>query len=382
VKSIYLDYNASAPVRREAAEAVAECLTGDAGNPSSLHRHGRIAAALRDEARQAVAEACACRPEEVIFTSGGTEADNLALRGAVASGRGRHLVTAAAEHEAILQTAEALEEEGMEVTVLPVDRDGLVSPEAVAEAIRPETALVSLMAANNETGALMPLEDIGAVCRERGVLFHTDAVQCLGKAPFRFSGLPVDLASVSSHKVCGPKGAGALLVREGTRIHPQVTGGGQERKLRPGTENLPGIVGFGVAARLAARELPQEGPRLQALRDRLEAGIAGALPDVTVNAAGAERLPNTSNVTFRGTDGESLLIALDLEGIAVSTGAACNAGASEPSHVLLAMGRTADEAAGSIRFSLGAGSTEAEIEDVLTVLPGIVRRVAASGATP
>jgi cysteine desulfurase len=236
------------------------------------------------------------------------------------------------------------------------------------------------MAANNETGVLLPLAEIGGLCRERGVLFHTDAVQLLGKAPFAFDDLPVDLASVSAHKIGGPKGVGALLIRDGVRIPPLATGGGQERKVRPGTENLPGIVGFGVASRAAARELPDEAPRLRALRDRLERGILDLLPDSVVNGREAQRLPNTSNVTFAGIEGESLLIALDLEGVAVSTGAACNAGAADPSHVLLAMGRTREEAAGSIRFSLGPGTTGADIEAVLTILPEVARRVAGSGA--
>jgi cysteine desulfurase len=377
VRSIYLDHNATTPVRPEAARAIAVCLAGDAGNPSSVHRFGRVAAELRERAREEVADAAGCAPRRVVFTSGGTEADNLALRGILAGGG--HLVTAGTEHEAVLHTAGALERDGTPVTVLPVGADGRVAPEDVERALRPDTALVSLMAANNETGALLDLEAVGALCRRRGVLFHTDAVQALGKIPFPFDDLPVDLASVSSHKIGGPRGVGALLVAEGVKLRPLLTGGGQERRIRPGTENLPGIVGFGVAARRAAEDLPAEGSRLGALRDRLEAGLRRAFPDARINAGEAARLPNTSNVTFGGVDGASLLIALDLEGIAVSTGAACTAGAAEPSHVLLAMGRAPEEAAGSIRFSLGSGSTEADVEEVLRVLPEIVRRVA-SGA--
>lgn len=381
LKGIYLDYNATTPIRAEVARAMSACLEGDPGNPSSLHRFGRAAAGLREEARERVGAACGCRPDRVVFTSGGTEADNLALRGLTRE-RPAHLVTAGTEHEAVIQTAEALRDEGVEVTVLPVDRAGRVDPGEVARALRPGTSLVSLMAANNETGTLLDLEAVGTLCRERGVLFHTDAVQLLGKAPFAFDELPVDLASVSAHKIGGPKGVGALLVRDGVRPAPLVTGGGQERRIRPGTENLPGIVGFGVAARAAARELSSEAPRLGALRDRLERGILELLPDSQVNGREAERLPNTSNVTFAGIEGESLLIALDLEGVAVSTGAACNAGAADPSHVLLAMGRTREEAAGSIRFSLGPGTTAAEIESVLSFLPEIARRVAGSGTSP
>jgi cysteine desulfurase len=378
---VYLDFNATTPVRPEAARAMAACLAAPPGNPSSLHRFGRAAAGLREEARAQVAAACGTAPRSVIFTSGGTEADNLALRGATRL-RPSHLVTAATEHEAVLHTARALESEGVEVTVLSVDRAGRVAPEDIAGALRPHTALVSLMAANNETGVLLPLEEIGSLCRERGVLFHTDAVQLLGKVPFALDDLPVDLASVSAHKIGGPKGIGALLIRDGVRIPPLVTGGGQERQIRPGTENLPGMVGFGVASRAATGELPGEAPRLRALRDRLERGILDRLPDSVVNGREAPRLPNTSSVTFAGMEGESLLIALDLEGIAVSTGAACNAGAADPSHVLLAMGRSREEAAGSIRFSLGPGTTEAEIEKVLAVLPEVARRVAGSGTAP
>jgi cysteine desulfurase len=378
--SIYLDYNATTPVRPEVADEMTSCLTGDPGNPSSRHRFGQAARALRERARERVADAAGCHPSGVIFTSGGTEADNLALRGILEAAGGGRVVTVATEHEAVLHTAQALEEAGIGVTVLPVDEEGRVPPEALAAAISDDTALVSVMAANNETGVLADLVALGTVCRQHGALFHTDAVQCFGKAPFRFDGLPVDLASVSAHKIGGPKGAGALLVRDGIRLAPRQTGGGQERAVRPGTENLPGIVGFGKAAELAAEELPSESPRLEALRDRLEAGIRREFPDAVINGAGAPRLPNTSNVSFPGIDGESLLIALDLAGVAVSTGAACTAGTSEPSHVLLALGRSRSEASGSIRFSLGSGTTGAEIEEVLRLLPEVAARVAGSPA--
>jgi cysteine desulfurase len=378
VRRIYLDHNATTPVRPEAVRAVQECL-GLVGNPSSIHGFGRAARERREEARADVAAAAGCAPACVIFTSGGTEADNLALRGALASRGGGQLVVAGTEHEAVLQTAEHLASTGVPVTVLAVDREGQVDLDELRHSLRAETALVSLMAANNETGALLPLVDVGEICRSRGVPFHTDAVQLFGKLPFRLDDLPVDLASVSSHKVGGPKGVGALLVRAGTELRPVVTGGGQERGLRPGTENLPGIAGFGAAARHAAAELARERPRILALRNRLEQGILRDLPEAVVNAGEGERLPNTSNMTFAGTDGVSLTVALDLEGIAVSTGAACNAGAAEPSHVLRAMGRTRQEAGSSIRFSLGFATTAAEIEEVLSVLPAVTRRIAGSG---
>jgi cysteine desulfurase len=286
---------------------------------------------------------------------------------------------AATEHEAILQTAEALRADGADVSVLGVDADGRVDPEDVRRHLRDDTALVSLMAANNETGALLALSEVGNACRDRGVPFHTDAVQLFGKVPFRFDDLPVDLASISSHKIGGPKGVGALLIRQGIELRPLLTGGGQEGRVRPGTENLPGIVGFATAARQAAQSLPEEARRLRRLRDALEAGIREALSEATVNADRADRLPNTSSVSFAGADGAALMIALDLEGVAVSTGAACHAGASGPSHVLLAMGRSEEAASGTLRFSLGSGTTEAEIEEVLALLPEIVRRNVGAG---
>lgn len=374
---IYLDHNATTPVRREVLEAMFDCLRDLPGNPSSAHREGQAARAAREEARGRIAAAAGCAPRSVVFCSGGTEADNLALWGALAARpERRHVVTAATEHEAILQTVEALERAGHPVTVLPVDPSGRVAPEAVAAALTPETAIVSVMAANNETGALADLEALGRVCRERQVWFHSDAVQYFGKVPFAFDDLPLDLASVSGHKIGGPKGIGALLVRPGLRLEPRQTGGAQEGALRPGTENLPGIVGFGTAAELATAELPNVTARWESLREHLEAGLRRAVPDLVVNAQGVPRLPNTSNLSFPGLDGESLLIALDLEGIAVSTGAACNAGAAEPSHVLLAMGASTEHAASSLRFSLGSHTTKSEIEEVLNVLPTIVRRLA------
>jgi cysteine desulfurase len=374
---IYLDHNATTPVRSEVVEAMEACLSGPPGNPSSLHRFGRAARELREEARHRVALAARCEPGSVVFTSGGTEADNLALRGVA----GSRLVSVATEHEAVLETLRDLRREGAEVTVLPVEESGAVRLERIAETVRPGVDLVSVMAANNETGVLQPVGAIGALCRERGVLFHTDAVQCFGKSPFSFRDLPVDLASISGHKIGGPKGVGALLVRDRLKLRPLVSGGGQERALRPGTENLPGIVGFGKAAELAVGELDAVGKRVERLRDRLEAGIRDAFPGCRINGEEAERLPNTTNVTLPGLDGEAMLVALDLEGIAVSTGAACNAGASEPSHVLLAMGRTREEAQSSLRFSLGPGTTPSEIEEVIRVLPAVAERLARAGIT-
>jgi cysteine desulfurase len=378
----YLDFNATTPVRPLAAEEMLACLRGNPGNPSSVHRFGQEAAHLRETARKRVAAAAGTTPDRVIFTSGGTEADNLALKGLRNARRsGRHLVTAATEHEAVLHTSLDLGRNGWDVSVLEVDREGRIAPEAVHSALRPDTALVSLMAANNETGVLLDLEAIGSICRKHGALFHTDAVQYFGKIRFDFDGLPIDLASISSHKIGGPKGAGALLVGKGIEVHPLFTGGGQEKKVRPGTENLPGIVGFGKAAELAAEELPRESRRIRALRDRLEGGIRSAIPEATVNGENAERLPNTSNVSFPGIDGHDLLVALDLEGFAVSTGAACHAGAAEPSHVILAMGRARELASGSIRFSLGWETTDDQIDQLLQTLPELVRRMQSTAIT-
>jgi cysteine desulfurase len=381
MRAIYLDHNATTAIRPAVARAMQACLEGAPGNPSSRHRFGRDASAARDRAREEVAAAAGCDAGEVIFTSGGTEADNIALRGLLGPDR-RHMITAATEHEAILHTAHDLRDNGIDVTVLPVDAEGRVDPAAVEAALRPDTAVVSVMTANNETGVLHDIAAIGAHCRARGVLFHTDAVQAFGKIPFRFRDWPLDLASLSAHKIGGPKGIGALLVRSGVAVRGMVTGGGQERQIRPGTENLPGIVGFGVAARMAVENLEAEVQRLEILRNRLEEGILAAVPCARANGEGAARLPNTSNLTFCGLNGEDLLIALDLEGVAVSTGAACNAGASDPSHVLLSMGRTRGDAAGSIRYPLGAATGEDEIEEVLRLVPGIAARQAAAGATP
>jgi cysteine desulfurase len=379
--AIYLDHNATTPVRPEVVEEMGRCLAGEAGNPSSLHGFGRRARALRETARERVAAAVGCRPAEVIFTSGGTEADNLALRGLRASHPDRgHVVTSPTEHEAILHTVHELSGLGVETSLLPVDREGCVTADAVDDALRPDTLLVTLMAANNETGVLADLPRIGEACRRRGIPFHTDAVQLFGKMPFRFDALPVDLASVSSHKIGGPKGVGALIVREGIRLRPMQTGGSQERGVRPGTENLPGLVGFGKAAELAVRELETEGARWAALRDRLERGILAAYDGAVVNGGGVSRLPNTSNVSFAGLDGATLLMAFDLAGVAVSTGAACHAGAAEPSHVLLAMGRTRNEAGSSLRFSLGSRSEVSDIEGVLEILPRVLSRLAGAGS--
>ncbi len=377
---IYLDHNATTPVDPAVADAVARALTGVFGNASSVHYFGQQAKAALDDARSAVASLVGGDPSEIVFCAGGTEADNLAIRGvaeaAEASGR-RHLVASAIEHEAVLNTLKALARRGWTTTIVPVDGRGVVSPAQVSAAITDGTALVSIMHANNEVGTIQPIAELARLAHERGALFHTDAVQSTGKIRVDVRSLGVDLLSLSAHKFYGPKGIGALWVRRGARLAPAITGGRQERNRRAGTENVPGIVGLGVAATLAARRLPTESERLVALRDRLEAGILAAVPRTQVNGAGADRVPNTTNISFDGVEAESLLIALDLEEIAVSTGSACSSGTLEPSHVLAAMGLPFERTQGSIRFSLGLGTTEQEVDRVVGVLPGVVQKLRA-----
>jgi cysteine desulfurase len=373
---IYLDHNATTPPAPEVVEAMTRVLQEEFGNPSSVHHYGQRAKARLDEARAEVAALIGGEPAEIVFTSGGTESDNLALRG-VAEGAGarRHLVASAIEHEAVLTTLKALGRRGWRVTLLPVGTDGILDPDALREALTDETALVSVMHANNEIGTVQPVAALAELAHERGALFHTDAVQSAGKIRVDAPSLGVDLLTLSAHKFHGPKGAGALWMRRGTRLVSTMTGGRQERNRRAGTENLPALAGFGVAARLARGKLDTEAPRLRDLRDRLETGILASVPGTAVNGRRDARVPNTANISFEGVEAESLLIALDLEGIAVSTGSACSSGTLEPSHVLRAMGLGAHRAQSSLRFSLGSGTTAAEVDQVLAVLPAIVERL-------
>jgi cysteine desulfurase len=377
---IYLDHNATTPVAAPVAEAMRRALEETFGNPSSVHADGRQAKTALDRARASVANLIHADPAEVVFTSGGTEANNFALRGvaetAEAHGR-RHLVISAIEHESVLATAKALTRRGWTTTQLPVDGSGVVSPAALEAALQPDTALVSVMHANNEIGTIQPIAALVELAHARGALFHTDAVQTAGKLPLGVGQLGVDLLSLSAHKFQGPKGAGALWIRRGTRLSATATGGRQERNRRAGTENVPAIVGLGVAADLAASRTGEAAAAVAALRDRLEAGILAQVARCAINGGTAPRVPNTSNVSFEGVEAESLLIALDLEGIAVSTGSACSSGTLEPSHVLRAMGLPAHRAQSSLRFSLGAGNTEAEVDRVLACLPRLVERLRA-----
>ena len=379
VVRIYLDHNATTPVDPAVAAAMGAVLLTEFGNPSSVHHFGQRAKAVLDEARSAVAALIGAQPGDVVFTGGGTESDNAAIRGAAealeSTGR-RHLIATAIEHEAVLHTFKALAKRGWRTTLLPVNASGVVSPEALEAAMTSDTALVSVMHANNEVGTIQPIAALAAIAKRHGAVMHTDAVQSAGKIPVDAASLGVDMLSISAHKLNGPKGVGALWIRRGTRLLPFATGGKQERGRRAGTENIPGIAGLGVAAQLARTKLLTEGVRLAALRDRLETLVCGSVPGTVVNGTGP-RVPNTTNISFDRVEAESLLIALDLEGIAVSTGSACSSGTLEPSHVLKAMGFAAHRSQNSIRFSLGAGNTEADVERVVSVLPRVVDKLRA-----
>jgi cysteine desulfurase len=383
---IYLDYNATAPVFAEVVEAVSAALRDCPGNASSIHAFGQRAKALLDEARTAVASLVGGDPSEVIFTSGGTEADNLAVRGVAESGRDgakRPIITTAVEHEAVLNSVKRLGRQGWPVTILPVGPSGIVTGDALAEAFdayrdeRP--ALVSVMLVNNELGTLQPVQELAALAHARGAAFHSDAVQAVGRVPVSVRDLGVDLLSIAGHKFGAPKGVGALWVRRGFPLQPQAIGGRQERGRRAGTENTTAIEGLRVAAARAANQMPAEAARQAVLRDRLERGILETVPGTVINGDAAARVPNTTNISFDGVEGESLVIALDLEGIAVSTGSACSSGTLEPSHVLRAMGLPPRRVESAVRFSLGPGTTDADIDRVLEVVPALVSRLRARG---
>ena len=375
---IYFDHNATTPVDPVVADAVARALREDFGNPSSVHAFGQRAKAALDDARSAAATLIGGEPSEIVFTSGGTESDNFAIRGAAEAldpmGR-RHLVASAIEHEAVLNSFKALARRGWHATLIPVGPSGILSPDRLAEIIGDDVALVSVMQANNEIGTIQPVAELAEVAHRRGALFHTDAVQSVAKIPVDVKSLGVDLLSMSAHKFNGPKGVGALWIRRGTRLTAVLTGGRQERNRRAGTENVPGIIGLGMAAELARAKLQTEPSRLTALRDRLETGVLDRVPGTDVNGDRARRVPNTTNISFERVEAESLLIALDLEGVAVSTGSACSSGTLEPSHVLKAMGLPTHRSQNSIRFSLGAGNTEAEVDRLVALLPRVVGKL-------
>lgn len=374
MRRVYLDNNATTPVLPAVFEAMQPYFVEHFGNASSIHHHGQETRAAVERARESVATLLGCRPAEVVFTSGGTEADNLAIFGLVQPGD--HVITSTIEHHAVLNSCKHLQERGIEVTFVPVDGRCLIDPEDVHRALRPNTRLVTIMMANNETGVLQPVSEIGKICAEADVYFHTDAVQAASKIPIRVKEIGCDLLSISGHKFNAPQGVGALYVRKGTTLEPRFFGGSHERSRRAGTENVPGIVGLGKAAELAMKGFEDgEDCKIAALRDRLEAAILQQVDSAGVNGLGAPRVPNTTNIYFDHIEGEALIIALDLKGLAVSTGAACSSGAIEPSHVLTAMGLRPDRARASIRFSLGKQNTPEDVEFGLQLLPAAVARL-------
>jgi cysteine desulfurase len=375
---IYFDHNATTPVDPAVVETLTRTTAEEFGNASSVHHFGQRAKAVLDEARSAVADLIGAEPSELVFTSGGTESDNFALRGVAEAleptGR-RHLIASSIEHEAVLVTLRALARRGWRTTLLPVGASGIVDPDALADALTDDTAIVSVMHANNEIGTIQPIAELARMAHARGALFHTDAVQSIGKVPVDVRGLGVDLLSLSAHKFNGPKGIGALWIKRGARVTAILTGGKHERNRRAGTENVPAIAGLGVAARLARKKVTTDATRLAALRNRLEEAILAQVPGTAINGAREPRVPNTTNISFEAVEAESLLIALDLEGVAVSTGSACSSGTLEPSHVLRAMGLPAPRTQNSIRLSLGAGNTDAEVDFVVSKLPAIVGKL-------
>jgi len=380
MRKVYLDNSATTPVDPRVAEAMMVFLTEQYGNPSSVHEYGRQARQAVEHARGQVAALIGANAEEIFFTSGGTEADNLALQGAARArqAKGRHMITTAIEHHAVLDPMKQLTKEGFELTVLPVGEEGILAMEDLRAAVRPDTILISVMHANNEVGSIQPVAEVGALARSQGIVFHVDAVQSLGKLPIDVQTLNIDLLSISSHKIYGPKGVGALYVRKGLRLNPVAFGGSQEKKVRPGTENVPGIVGFGEACRLAGERMAPETAAMVLLRDKLMDGILTRISEVKLNGPrGEKRLANNVNVSIRYIEGESLLLSLDKVGIAASSGSACTSGSLDPSHVLLALGLTHEIAHGSLRLSLGKQTTDADIEYVLEQLPPIVERLRA-----
>jgi cysteine desulfurase len=376
---VYLDHNATTGVAPEVLDAMLPYLSAEYGNAASIHTFGQRARGAVETAREQVAALIGARAQEIVFTSGGTEADNHAIFGVVAAAVSSvsrpHVITSSIEHEAVLNSCQALEKQGAEVTYLAVDRQGRVQPEELRRALRKETVLITIMHANNELGTVQPLDEIGRIASEADVCLHTDAVQSAGKLAIDVNALGVDLLTLSGHKFYAPKGMGALYIRGGTRLRQLFYGGHHQRGFRPGTENVPGIVGLGKAAELARRSLAEDAARISALRDRLEQGIATQVPHARVNAAHAPRTPNTANITFHGIEGEALVIALDLKGLACSTGAACSSGSVEPSHVLTAIGLPPEEARASLRFSLGRDTSAADIDFALQIVPATVNQL-------
>jgi cysteine desulfurase len=370
---IYMDHNATTPCDRRVLEEMLPYFTDEFGNPSALYQIGRTARTAVEKAREQVAALLDCSSEEIFFTSGGTEADNWAIKGAVY--RGRHIITTSIEHHAVLNACGALEKAGYEVSYLPVDRYGLVDPDRLKNTIRNDTALITIIYANNEIGTLQPVREMAAAARDKGVYFHTDAVQSAGKMPLSVRELGVDMLALSGHKFYGPKGIGVLYIRKGVKISPLLNGGEQERDSRAGTENVPGIVGIGTAAEIAAEEMEEEGKRIKSLRDRLEGKLKEGVPEITVNGHPEKRLYNTLSLCIKDVESRDVLLHLDSEGISVSSGSACASGSHQPSQVLLATGLSEGVARGCIRFSLGRENTEQDVDRVSEVLPVIVTKL-------
>jgi len=374
-REVYMDHGATTPVREEVLEAMLPFFKEQYGNPSSVHSKGREVRNAVEEAREKTASALGASPEEIYFTSGGTESNNIVLRGAAKKHDGfGHIITSAIEHHAVFDVCRDLEKEGHRVTFLPVDKYGRLDPSTVETAITPETFIISIMAANNEIGTLQPFEEIGAIAAKHNIMFHTDAVQVVGQLPVDLKKMQVDFLSLSAHKFNGPKGVGALYKRKGIKIDPLYRGGGQEGKLRPGTENVPGVIGLARALELSVEEIPDKINTLQSLRDKLIEGLL-KIDEVVLNGHPEERLPGNVNVSFKFIEGEAILLSLDMEGIAASSGSACSSGSLDPSHVLSAIGLDHQTAHGSVRFSLGRGNSEADIDYVLEKVPAVVDRL-------
>ncbi len=379
---VYLDHSATTPVDPRVFEAIKPYLTESYGNPSSIYRAGQDVRKAVEDAREMVANLVGAKPKEIIFTSGGTESDNTAIKGVALNRGGGHIITSAIEHPAVLKVVAWLEKQGFEATYVGVGSEGVVDPDDVRKAIRPDTIIVSIMHANNEVGTIQPIEEVAAVAHERGVLFHTDAVQTAGKLPIDVGKVGIDLLSLSAHKIYGPKGIGVLYVKKGTKFDPCVHGGHQEWGKRGGTENVAGIVGLGKAAEIATGGMKADAERIGRLRDRLEKGLESRISDLLFNGHREKRLYSISNICVKYVEGEAMLLRLDFHGIAASSGSACTSGSLEPSHVLLAMGISAEIAHGSLRFSLGRVNSEEDIEKVLETLPPIVEKLRAMSAFP
>jgi cysteine desulfurase len=378
-KRIYLDHNATTPVHPEVLEAMLPYYKDKFGNPSSIHGFGREAKVALEEAREKVAKFINASPQEIYFTSGGTESDNLAIKGTAFAARkkGKHIITSKIEHHAVLESSKFLEKEGFEVTYLPVDKYGFVDPDDLKKAVRKDTILVSIMHVNNEVGTIQPLEELCKITKEKGVFFHTDAVQSVGKMPVDVQKLNVDMLSMSGHKIYGPKGVGAIYIRKGTRMTSWSHGGSHERSRRAGTENVPGIVGLAKAVELAQRDMEQQSQQMKNLTEAFYQKVTHTIPDVILNGHMEKRIPNTLNLSFKAVEGESIILSLDLKGVAVASGSACTSGTLEPSHVLSAMGISPEIAQGAIRFSFGRENSMGDVEYVVEILPEIVSRLRA-----